>query len=358
MKILNDPVWYKRILAWSAIVIGGCLFFKFFLPFVLPLLIGVLIACMMEPAVKVLQSKFRLPRFAGAGLVMVLGIGAGIFLIHRIVRRILAEAGTLIDQAPRLMGKLSSPFQRWQENITAWIQSMPPPLKGTFESAYDQVLKESSALPGEVYNTAAGWIPELAGSLPSAILFLFTLILSAFLISGEYPRLSQKALNLFPEALSSKVLGLKNQTIKTLGKWAKAQGIMMGLTFLLLLSGFAILRLDAIFVPALLISLIDALPVLGLGICLLPWAGVAFLTGDIETAIGLLIVYGTAVVIRGVLEPKLIGSQLGMKALTTVAAMYIGFKAGGVVGIILFPIFAVVGKQIWLSFSDRPPPAS
>ena len=62
---------------------------------------------------------------------------------------------------------------------------------------------------------------------------------------------------------------------------------------------------------------------------------------------GLLLLYGAAALTRTALEPRILGRQIGLDPLLTLAALYAGYHFLGVLGMILFPVGALIGKQFW-----------
>ena len=98
---------------------------------------------------------------------------------------------------------------------------------------------------------------------------------------------------------------------------------------------------------ALVITAVDALPVFGTGTILIPWALVLFLRGQTKTGVGLVVLYGAAALSRQALEPRLVGKQVGLNPVLTLLALYTGYRLLGVGGMIVFPITAMLLKQIW-----------
>ena len=68
--------------------------------------------------------------------------------------------------------------------------------------------------------------------------------------------------------------------------------------------------------------------------------------GDHLQAFGLLGLYAAAAITRTVMEPRLVGRQLGLDPLVTLIALYAGFKLFGFGGMILSPIAAVTVAQL------------
>ena len=132
---------------------------------------------------------------------------------------------------------------------------------------------------------------------------------------------------------------------KALFGWLMAQGKLMTVTFSILTVSFFLLRIPYAPLWALLISLVDALPVLGTGTVLIPWSLICFLQGQTARAIGLAGTYATAVLVRSALEPRLVGKHLGLDPLVTLLAMYAGYRIWGIGGMILAPLLAMAVSQ-------------
>lgn len=140
--------------------------------------------------------------------------------------------------------------------------------------------------------------------------------------------------------------GVKADLLATLGKWCKAQCILLGVTFCELLTGFLLLRQGYALLLAALIAVIDALPVFGTGTVLVPWGALCLLTGNVPKGLGLLALYGVISLVRSVLEPKIMAAQVDLPPLAALAAMYVGFCAFGVAGMVLCPMALLFVKQL------------
>ena len=97
---------------------------------------------------------------------------------------------------------------------------------------------------------------------------------------------------------------------------------------------------------ALVVAVVDAVPVLGTGTVLVPWAVVCLIKKESLRAIGLLCTYGVAMMTRTVLEPRLMGKQLGLDPLTTLITLYAGYRFWGFGGLLVTPILASAAKSI------------
>ena len=128
--------------------------------------------------------------------------------------------------------------------------------------------------------------------------------------------------------------------------WLKAQLRLSGVTFLISLAGLLLLSVSYAPLWALVIAAVDAVPMLGTGTVLLPWAMVCLLQGRRILALGLAGLYLAAMLTRTALEPRLVGKHLGLDPLMTLAALYVGYRLWGIGGMILSPLLAVTVSQL------------
>ena len=145
------------------------------------------------------------------------------------------------------------------------------------------------------------------------------------------------------------------QHLKTsLGKWLLAQGKLVGITYLIVALGLMLLGIPYAFGWAILVAAVDAIPLLGTGTVLLPWALTKLLQGEPLIAAGLAGIYLVAMVIRTVLEPRFFGRHLGLDPLVMLFFLYFGYRLWGFLGIVISPLLAATTKAL----TESPPEPS
>ena len=140
---------------------------------------------------------------------------------------------------------------------------------------------------------------------------------------------------------------VRGELRKYLGGYFKAQVILMGIVFVILLLELSVLRVSYALLIALGVAILDALPFFGSGLVLWPWAIISFATGDIKRGIGLVIVYVSIALVRRLAEPKLLSSRMGMNSILTLMSMYIGYRLLSIGGLILGPIIMMLGVSFY-----------
>jgi predicted PurR-regulated permease PerM len=140
--------------------------------------------------------------------------------------------------------------------------------------------------------------------------------------------------------------------VSTLKKMLKAYSLIVLITTTELCIGFYIMKLlkifdsDYIIFISIIIAIIDIIPVLGTGTVLIPWALYSLVTGSVPMGVGLLVMYAVILVIRQVIEPKLVAGQVGVSPIVTIIAMYMGTKLFGVLGFFVLPFTVVIVNQL------------
>lgn len=340
----------KRCLRFCAALLVAWLGLRLVLPLMYPFLLGALLALGAEGAADFLERRLRLPRFLAAGLAvgaLVAGLGGLMLLLAALA---VSQLGGLCQALPSIAATVRSGLALLENRLLSLGSGLPG-----YRQAITGLFSDGEELITRVGRLVLGRAGAILTRLPGQTLSLGTALLSGFMICAKLPsirtRLRARRADPRLEALQKALGKLKNT-----GKlYLCSQLKLMGVTFCLLFAGFSLLRVGYPLLIALLVTLVDALPVLGTGSVLIPWALICLLEGSGARALGLLGLYATAALTRSVLEPKLVGSHLGLDPLVTLMAMYCGLRLWGLGGMLLLPMLAAaVFTSPLLGESGRP----
>ena len=334
----------RRILYAAAAFLGLWLAFKYLLGLLLPFLLGTAVALSAEPAVNLLQQRIGLKRnlAAGLGVTATLALLGGLLslvgaLAVKELARLAATIPDLQETALEGMALLQGQLLRLAERAPEGVQ---PLLQKTVLSVFDG--------RDRLMEQAAGRLPGIIGGalsrVPGGALGVGTGLLAGFMISARLPRLRTWINARLPQSWKEKTLPALGRIRRSLWGWIKAQGKLATVTWLIVTAGFLLLRIPYAPVWALGVALVDAVPVLGTGTVLVPWAVIELLRSNGPQAVGLLLIYAAAMLTRTVLEPRLVGKQLGLDPLVTLFCFYLGFRLWGVAGMLLAPLLAAATK--------------
>ena len=97
----------------------------------------------------------------------------------------------------------------------------------------------------------------------------------------------------------------------------------------------------------------DALPILGSGSVMIPWAIISGLNGDLTLGICILTLWIIMTLVRQFIEPRIVSGNIGIHPIFTIASMYTGFRIMGVVGMFVGPIVLIILKNIFAKSIDE-----
>ncbi len=352
---MDDKKWI-RILFYAVtgvlVVVVGV---KHLLPIALPFLLGALIAKLTDPAVRFLRKKSGMPRWLCTGVavgVFYLLLGTGIWLL---CKRVCVELTALFDQLPGMLSTLAEPMARLHTWLTDVAKRAPDGLGTALENWVQRLFSGSSGWMNTLNQKVFSYATTFLGALPNAVLFLVMTVLSSFFLSSRLPEVSRWLHLRLPAKYRDRLLPVLTRLKQALTGWCIAQLKLMGITFCIVTAGLFFLGVDYALLFGLIIALIDALPVFGSGIILIPWGLMMFLRGQIRCGIGFLILYGVTALTRTSLEPKIVGQQIGLHPLLTLPSIYAGYRLMGIVGMILFPIGTLLVRQVLESYRRSEP---
>ena len=340
--------WALRGLEWlvgAGVLVGGAwLALRFVLPGLAPFLLAWLLAALMEPAVRGL-GRLHLSRTAAAALVTLALLALLLFLSARLLGRGLAALNDLAQELPDLVAALERRLAGLERRLLGLTRESPGGSEA-LKLALDALGRTITDIPTGLSRKLLAAVAAAAQRSPDALLFLITAGLGSFFLSAAFPRVRAFLLAQLPQAWLRHFELLSRDLKQSCGGWLRAQLLLMLITFVELLAALLLLRVPRALLIAALTAIVDALPVFGVGLVLLPWAALALLRGELRLGIGLAIAFAGISLMRELLQAKLLGDQIGLDPLSSLLAVYLGWKLCGVLGLLLFPILLVTLRQL------------
>lgn len=336
----------RKALTVLGIFLAVWLGLKYLLPVLLPFLLGTVLALAAEPVVSLGVHRLRLPRWLSAGVGVTATLVLLITTLWLMGALAVRELGHLAGAIPDIQQTAQQGMTMLQDRLVGIADRAPDGLRSLLTQIVLDFFGSGTALLQRVTDRLPGLLTSLLGWIPDGAVGLGTGILAGFMISARLPRIKQFLARRLPLAWREKYLPALKRMRKALGGWLKAQLKLMAVTYAIVTVGMLILGISYAPVWALLVALVDAVPVLGTGTVLIPWALVALLQGRALQALGLLCVYGAAMLTRTILEPRLVGKHLGLDPLVTLVFFYVGYKFWGVLGMLLAPMLATAAKSL------------
>ena len=349
------------------IAVGYCAV-KFCLPLMLPFLFAFIIAHVINKPVSAIAGKLKMKRsFVGLIFVilMLVIIAAVFFLIGIELFQKISDFYNYVALQLQNITALINSLKLWILDLTAFLPASVRTLlhenvtlffDNIIQNGFKNISIDTSMINwSELLSKGGQMISGTVGKIPSAIISFIVFVISIVFISTDY----DKIMNFFSNQLESRHLQKLTQGwrlgVSSLKKMFKAYGLIILITTFELTVGFYILKfigvldMPYILFVAFAIAIIDIIPVLGTGTVLIPWGVVSFIMGNIGLGIGVLVLYIIILVVRQIIEPKLVAGQVGLPSIVTIIAMYVGSKTIGVLGFFILPFVVILLKV----FSDE-----
>lgn len=322
--------------------------------FYMPFLVAFIISLMIEPAIKFIMLKTKLTRRTSSII---------IFLIVSVI--LLGGLGwlliTLFSESSSLLQGLNNYFDKAYIQFQGFMESFQ------FDKIHlsDEILNVIQNSTGDLLETASNWVRDgltglinLVTSLPSIAICVGISVVALYFICVDKIYILDQVEHHLPKVWVRKIGRHLKDLIQTLGGYLKAEATLILVSFIVSLIGLYVLRIVGFDIKypllmALFIGFVDALPILGSGTVMIPWAIICAINGDINLGIAIIVLLIIMSVIRQILEPKLVSKNIGVHPIFTLIAMYTGFKVIGIMGLLIGPIVLIIFKNIFASLIDQ-----
>ena len=348
---------YKKVIYYFSIgliiAIIVFLFFKYILKIVLPFIISFFVVSLVRPLIKKICKKTSVSSFFVTMFILFL------FMIL-IITGIFFALGAIVEQIGNIFESIAENLSQETNYVTslfeliAKIEEKIPFISSfTNESIFSLV---TNMISEGVKSLSINLTSQIAGvitAFPQIMVTVIVMFLSLFYFAKDYDKIGKSIVSYLPKSMAKKAPIIKNDIVLVVSKYIKSYMLLLLLTFSVLFSGFLILRIDNSFVLAIIISIVDILPILGVGTVLIPWAIILIIGGHTKLAIGILVLFIINYIVRQYAEPKIVSTQMNVHPLITLLAMYAGLKLAGILGLIFAPLIAFVVKTSYNSFKKE-----
>ena len=332
---------YEKIKKYTylvVLVIGALLlsylFFKYILIYTLPFLIGWFLAFAIRPPSAFIAKKLKMKPKA-VRLIFTILVFVAIFGLSALVIWLLSrEVWELIAG----IGRGDSSFDEFISGLTS-TDGLFGRLFGNFSSYVADALYSVFT---SMLNSFGSIVSGAVSIIPKSLLFIVITVIASAYFSVGLEEVNAAVKRLLPKKVSAVLVRIKDGFLSTLLKYLRSYLLLLLITFIEMLVGLFLLRAPYPLVMAIVIAFLDLLPVIGVGFVLIPWGVWSFVIGKTPFGIGLLVLFAFHTVLRQVIEPKIVGKNLGMHPLLTLVFIYVGYSVFGFIGIVLVPIFTVL----------------
>ncbi|MDZ5470660.1 sporulation integral membrane protein YtvI [Bacillus sp. 31A1R] len=329
----------KRFFIITLVVVLLALLAYIILPVSVPLIVAFITALFLHPLVMLLQDKAKINRQLSVLIVFltfVFFIGlSGYFITTKVV----AEAIKIVENSPQYINEITHAWLDAEENLTNAAKDLPAEFVDEISNQVQSFLnktKDDLVAYVNIDNLKA-FLTNIPNYLVSFLVYLIALFL--FLI--DLPRLRDGLYNHLTEKTADKVHFMTSRLSYVIFGFFKAQFLVSVIIFLVSFIGLLFITPEIALVMALILWLIDFIPIIGSIVILGPWALFHLIIGNVALGTQLAILAAILLIIRRTVEPKVMGSHIGLSPLSTLIAMYLGLKLFGILGFIIGPLILI-----------------
>lgn len=303
-----------------------------------PFLLALLVVILQEPIVQFIIKKLKVSRPISA--VLVSSIFTILFFITLIllVSKATKELVGLSSSILKIIREIAGNINLYTSKTETLFLSIPP----EFQAGLNELLNSTLNSIQTIVGTIAGYSINIAAALPNLFIETIVFFIAFYIISFTLPNIKQGFLSFFDPSTHKRVETVMANLYKAIIGFIRGQMLISFFIFTVTAIGFHLLNVRFALTTALVVTLIDFLPIVGAGSVIVPMAIYDFFKGEIFLSIGLLVLYGLLIVLRRSLEPKILGDAMGIGALSTLVSMYVGFELTGLIGLILGPSVVIV----------------
>ena len=332
-KFIIDVLYVALILA------IGYLLLRYALPLLSPFVVAFVIAYLLRRPIRFLARTLHMPKSLVAVLLVLLTYGLiGLVLVLAGIR-VTATIGSLVDQIPAFYSSYVLPTLT---SVTVWLEELLAGADPMVLNALDEIQNQLIQMLGQLVSSVSVWLTSFvsstAVSLPGLFIRILLMVISSFFVAIDYEKIVRFVLGVLHGRTRELVLQVKTYVVGTLFVCIWSYALIMFITFTELAIGLWIIGVERSTLIAMLIAIFDILPVLGTGGIMIPWAVLSLLGGDLTRGLSLLVLYLVITVIRNIIEPRIVGKQIGLHPVLTLMSMFVGTNLFGVVGLFGLPI--------------------
>ena len=311
-----------------------------------PFVAALITAAILHPPIRVLQRRLGVPRKFSTLLILLLLfglLGAGIGYLGYAGG---VELVALVQNWNGLLESLQSTLDQIEIMSAQLWRLVPAQLTAAVESVTQGFMEWLNSAMPDLLNAAVEYTTDKARGVPDVVLALIIYIMACYMLTVDYPYLRSQAVQHTHQRLLHFLKQVRDTALAAFGGYLRAEFLLSVVVFFILLVGFFVIGQPYGLLLALVLAVMDFIPIIGAGTVMVPWAVVDLFMGNYFHAVQLMVIWGAIALFRRVGEPKFVGDQTGLSPIASLISIYIGWRLAGVLSMILGPTIALIALNL------------
>lgn len=330
---------YIKIAQNMAVWLAGLLVLVFLVPkllkFFMPFVVGFLLSLIGLPFVRFLEKNIKIRRKYGTTIIIICVLALVVLACYGCFAILLVGLKSFMDYLPTLYENALVELSLAGEHLEAFLQRIPYLKNLDLQNMVTKLGEALSAYVTSPDQPVFSTISDFVMRIPDLLVSIIMGLLATYYFIADHDKIKQMLKDRTSPALQKRARQIYDHILKAVGGYFKAQLKIMMVIYVIVFVGLALLKVKYAWLIGFGIAFLDMLPVFGTGTVLIPWAIVKIFSGNYMAAVGMLILYVVTLVVHQLIQPKMVGDTVGMNTFATIIFMYIGYKLGGVLGMII-----------------------
>lgn len=338
--------WWKKYLIIVILLIFFVFLLKYLFIYFTPFVLAIIFASLIDPIVGWIEKKTVLNRGFSVILVLILSLSLIVILVIFGVSQIYLELNRALQNLPDY-NTLNNQFQwLFEQNyqLQQFIDELEisPAIKNVLDTNLEMIYDALKNGLVKLINGVMGYFTKL----PMFLTILFLSFIATFFISRDKTKLNGFLLNIFPPHWRGQIGEVKGDLMSSANGFIRAQIILITMTGIITGIGLSIIGSQYALILGITAAVLDLIPIIGPALIFYPWILYNIILGNVTSAISLFVLHIILAAVRSGSEGKIMGENLGIYPLSTMIALYVGFRVMGIIGFIIGPAVLVLIKAI------------
>lgn len=336
-----------NIIYWTLIAAIVFLVFKYLIGLIWPFFLAFLFSWLLRPLIRVMTEKWRMRYNISAAICLVLFFLVAGGILTAIIFRIVSTASDMVGAIPSLYTDTIEPgLKRALTGIEELLLRVSPEMYTMVDDSLGNVISSISSAVAQfsvkAVTVVSGWVTKL----PSLLLSLLICLIATVFMTMDFPGITAFVLRQIPAKTKRIITETMDSLKNVVFRFGKGYLIVMLITFSEILIGLLIIRQSNAGLIAAAIAIFDIFPIVGAGMILAPWAIITIIGGAYAKGVGLLALWIIVIIVRQIIEPRIVGRSVGLHPLVTLMSMFVGTKLFGGIGLFGLPITCAIVKSL------------
>lgn len=314
----------------------------------LPFMVALLISVLLEPFIEFLQQVAKFPRTLAVLTAMLAVLGGIGYILTAVTLRLVAELMDLSMVVPRHMSNIQNYLENMFTKGQLFYLTLPDQITVQLEQFFnlENVINTIGSNLQNLAQSMANFLLAILYGLPEVIILIIITLVAIYFLSRDRKEIAKFWVKVMPAPWGENSLEIGHQVTRAFIAYIRAMLILVLISSVISFVGLSIMGIEYALTIALLVGLMELLPVVGPGGVFVPWGIWSLIIGNYALGFKLLGLYLILLVIRSMIEAKVVAINLGLHPLSVLLSMYAGLKIIGVLGLVLGPILVITAQAI------------